>query len=78
MTWRLPNGPPKNFTISTATPHQLENVVGQTDYVEAKKKLAEQLLAELNATRDPRIIGAGDEFDDFPYRRRVRGSGGLP
>ncbi|MCA9072289.1 MAG: sulfatase, partial [Planctomycetaceae bacterium] len=55
-------------------PHELRNIANQADYAEVKQKLAEQLLAELKATGDPRVIGGGEQFDEFPYRRRLRKS----
>jgi hypothetical protein len=32
-----------------------------------KSKLADALMAELKATRDPRVLGKGDAFDHYPY-----------
>lgn len=55
-------------------PHQLTNVADQPQYAEDKKELAERLMAELKVTHDPRVVGGGDQFDRFPYRRRVRRS----
>ncbi len=53
-------------------PHQLTNVADQEKYANEKKKLADQLLAELESTGDPRVLGGGEQFDTYPYRRRVR------
>ncbi len=48
-------------------PAQLNNVAGQSDYAAVKNKLAADLMAELKATKDPRVLGKGDAFDKYPY-----------
>src|SRR4030042_529952 len=53
-------------------PAQLNNVADHPDYAKVKSKLAADLVAELKATKDPRIIGNGDVFDTYPYY------GGMP
>ncbi len=53
-------------------PDQLKNIADQMDYAEVKRSLRKQLLAELKSTGDPRVLGGGKQFDEFPYRRRAR------
>ncbi len=53
-------------------PDQLNNVAGEAQYSKVKKKLAETLMSELKATKDPRVLGKGDVFDKYPYY------GGMP
>jgi arylsulfatase A-like enzyme len=53
-------------------PAQLNNVAGQPKYARTKKKLVTALMSELKATKDPRVLGEGDLFDQYPYY------GGLP
>ena len=48
-------------------PDQLDNVAGDPDYADVKKRLAQQLTRLLRETDDPRIVGGGDRFDEFPY-----------
>jgi uncharacterized sulfatase len=48
-------------------PSQLNNVADQPEYAEMKKKLDDILMAELKATKDPRVLGKGDAFDRYPY-----------
>jgi len=48
-------------------PAQLENVAEKAEYAETKKKLAAILMAELEATKDPRVLGGADMFDQYPY-----------
>jgi len=54
-------------------PAQMNNVAGRPEYVKIQKKLAAALMAELKATRDPRVLGEGDIFDQYPYY-----GGGVP
>jgi len=48
-------------------PQQLRNVAGQSQYHEAQARLAKQLLAELKASGDPRVVGGGEKFDTYQY-----------
>jgi uncharacterized sulfatase len=54
-------------------PDQLNNVAGKSEYAEVKDKLASILLTELKTTKDPRVLGKGDLFDQYPYY-----GGGVP
>ncbi len=47
-------------------PEQLNNVADDPAYAQVLKKLKQQLMDELRATGDPRIVG-GVDFDKFPY-----------
>jgi N-sulfoglucosamine sulfohydrolase len=48
-------------------PDQLHNVAAEAAYAEVRKKLAAQLMSELEATRDPRVVGGAEKFDQYPY-----------
>ncbi len=48
-------------------PSQLNNLAGQAEYAAVKSKLAAALMAELKATKDPRVLGRADAFDKYPY-----------
>jgi uncharacterized sulfatase len=54
-------------------PAQLDNVAEKAEYGQTKKKLAAALMAELEATKDPRVLGQGDMFEQYPYY-----GGGIP
>jgi N-sulfoglucosamine sulfohydrolase len=54
-------------------PAQLNNVADQPQYAKARKELADALMTELKATKDPRVLGKGDLFDQYPYY-----GGGVP
>ncbi len=46
-------------------PDQLHNVAANPDYEDVKTKLSAQLMDELRATGDPRVLGGGDKFDEY-------------
>ena len=48
-------------------PHQVRNVAADPAYAEAKRDLAERLTAYLKRTDDPRELGHGDMFDEYPF-----------
>lgn len=48
-------------------PGQLANVAGESQYASIRQELADRLTAELRATSDPRVIGGGEKFDQYPY-----------
>ena len=72
MNWHSLNDPAEELYDLEQDPHQLTNVVDDLQYVKAKSELRERLLAELRATNDPRVLGGGEQFDGFPYRRTIR------
>jgi arylsulfatase A-like enzyme len=48
-------------------PDQLVNVADRPEYIAARKELGKKLVAELKATQDPRVLGGGDRFTEYPY-----------
>jgi N-sulfoglucosamine sulfohydrolase len=48
-------------------PEQLKNLAADPAHGEARKRLADRLMAYLKETRDPRALGSGDAFDTYPY-----------
>ncbi len=48
-------------------PEQLENLADDPGYAEIKGELAALLLEQLEITRDPRVVGGADLFDQVPY-----------
>lgn len=48
-------------------PWQMNNLVNNPVYAEVFEKLSEQLYEELKASNDPRVIGGGENFDNYPY-----------
>ncbi|MBM4018890.1 MAG: sulfatase [Planctomycetes bacterium] len=55
-------------------PGQLKNLAADPAYADARKRLAADLDAFLRETKDPRVVGGGEKFDEYPYR----GSVGAP
>ncbi|MBT4825809.1 MAG: sulfatase-like hydrolase/transferase [Flavobacteriaceae bacterium] len=45
----------------------LENLAEHQDYSDLKTKLKKQLISDLKEQGDPRILGNGDVFDQYPY-----------
>lgn len=63
-------------------PHCMRNLAGNPEYAEQMAALKDQLLSELNAQQDPRVLGNGHIFDEYPnsvealrnfYERFMRG-----
>jgi N-sulfoglucosamine sulfohydrolase len=48
-------------------PQQLNNVAAEPEYSKALNQLAKRLTEQLKATGDPRVVGGGDKFDQYPY-----------
>lgn len=48
-------------------PEQLTNVADDPAYGDVKDKLAERLSAGLESSGDPRVVGGGEKFDEYPY-----------
>lgn len=48
-------------------PDQLTNVAADPAYAADKEQLWRRLEEQLRATGDPRVVGGGEAFDQFPY-----------
>ena len=48
-------------------PEQLLNLADDPAYADIKESLANLLMEQLELTADPRVIGGGDKFDEYPY-----------
>lgn len=48
-------------------PGQLHNVADDPAYAAVRKELADRLTQALRATGDPREVGGGERFDQYPY-----------
>lgn len=53
-------------------PDQLHNVADREQYRDVCKRMRRRLMKELKETDDPRALGRGDTFDNYPYY------GGIP
>ncbi len=49
-------------------PYQIKNLSYNSKYDEVKRNLSEKLKTILKNTNDPRIIGGGEKFEEYPYR----------
>jgi uncharacterized sulfatase len=48
-------------------PYQLQNVAADPEYAATLRELSQALEKKLRETRDPRVIGGGERFDEFPF-----------
>jgi arylsulfatase A-like enzyme len=48
-------------------PGQMTNLAGEKAYADVKEQLAARLLAELEATGDPRVVGGAERLEAYPY-----------
>lgn len=48
-------------------PWQMKNLAYNPEYAAVFEKLSEQLNEELKASKDPRVTGGGEKFDQYPY-----------
>jgi len=46
---------------------QLTNVANDPAYSDVKAKLAKRLTTGLKSSGDPRVVGGGEKFDEYPY-----------
>jgi arylsulfatase A-like enzyme len=53
-------------------PDQIINVAAEPEYAKIKNRLSAMLMDELKKTKDPRVIGGGEQFDKYPYRARYK------
>jgi len=48
-------------------PGQLVNLADDPAYADIRESMSELLMEQLELTADPRVIGGGDKFDEYPY-----------
>jgi arylsulfatase A-like enzyme len=66
--WAFAKRPTEELYEVEKDPFQLYNLVDNGEYKEVKISLAEKLDSHLRKTKDPRMTGSGDIFDQYPYR----------
>ena len=66
--WQLSFGkrPEEEMYDVKNDPECMDNLAGSPEHAAAKAALKEQLLAELKAQQDPRVLGQGHVFDEYP------------
>ncbi len=63
----------EEFFDIKADPDCLKNLAGDEAHEEARDELKEQLFRELKTQGDPRMLGKGNIFDEYPYaQERMR------
>ena len=66
--WCFSKRPAHELYDISNDPDQLKNLAGNPKYKSIQTKLHDQLMNELKNTVDPRVIGGGEIFDQYPYR----------
>lgn len=59
--------PAEELYVLADDPEQLVNVAADPRYAKIKQRLATEMMADLAASRDPRVLGGADAWDRFPY-----------
>ncbi len=60
--------PAEELYVIAEDPGNINNVAGDSKYASIKKELKEKLMQVLRDTEDPRVIGGGEQFDEYLYR----------
>ena len=66
--WSFGKRPAEELYDIINDPDQLNNLVPQPAYDKQRIELLDQLMKLLKLTKDPRVMGGGDKFDQYPYR----------
>lgn len=66
--WSFAKRPAEELYDIKEDPDQINNLSDNPAYDNVKKGLAEKLNTLLKVSKDPRIIGGGEKFDEYPYR----------
>ena len=59
--------PREELYVVADDPDQIRNVAGMEKYAAIREKLHDQLMAELERTKDPRVTGGGMTFEKPPF-----------
>ena len=59
--------PREELYVVADDPDQIRNVAGVEKYAAIREKLHDQLMAELERTKDPRVTGGGMTFEKPPF-----------
>jgi arylsulfatase A-like enzyme len=66
--WSFAKRPAEELYDIKEDPDQINNLSDDHAYDSLKKELAEKLNSLLQASKDPRVVGGGQKFDEYPYR----------
>ena len=65
--WSFGKRPEEEFYNVKKDPECIRNLAAESAHREAKGRLEKQLTAELEQQGDPRMLGRGHVFDEYPY-----------
>jgi arylsulfatase A-like enzyme len=73
--WQLNFGkrPAEEFYNIEQDPYCLTNLIDDPNFEGQIASMREQMTSELRDQQDPRVVGNGETFDDYPYAGAVRG-----
>ena len=66
--WSFGKRPAEELYKIENDPYQLKNLATEPKFESVKNRLSTQLMEELKALKDPRVMGGEVKFDDYPYR----------
>jgi arylsulfatase A-like enzyme len=66
-TWSFGKRPAEELYCIDKDPDCLDNLAGRSEFEQRQAALKEQLFNELRAQGDPRMLGQGHVFDEYPY-----------
>ena len=66
-TWSFGKRPAEELYNIGKDPDCLDNLAGRSEFEQRQAALKDQLFQELRAQGDPRVLGQGHVFDEYPY-----------
>ncbi len=65
--WSIVKRPAEELYRLESDPGCIANLAGDTVYTDLKNRLKTRMQTELKSLEDPRILGNGEVFDNYPY-----------
>jgi len=65
--WSFGKLPAEQLFDVNSDPDNINNLAADPKFAMVKAELSRRLMAELKATQDPRALGRGAQFDQYPY-----------
>jgi arylsulfatase A-like enzyme len=66
--WSFAKRPAEELFDVVKDPFQINNLADNPGFKKIKKQLYKKLMATLKDSKDPRVIGGGELFENYPYR----------
>ncbi|GLR19512.1 sulfatase family protein [Portibacter lacus] len=75
--WSFGKRPGEELYLITSDPDQLNNLASIETFAKVKKDLSDKLHTLLVESDDPRAVGGGEKFDEYPYRSSYKLNDGV-